>query len=159
MKLKIKYMRVNKDIDPLVVNPKGEWIDLRLAEDTHLSEGEFALLLLGIRVKIPEGFEAHIVPRSSTFRNFGILQTNSVGIIDSSYCGPNDEWKMPVIAMRAVGLISGARICQFRIVPSQFATKEQKYHWLTCNGIELVEEEWLNGTEENRGGFGSTGVK
>ncbi len=159
MKLKIKYMRVNKDIDPLVVNPKGEWIDLRLAEDTHLSEGEFALLLLGIRVKIPEGFEAHIVPRSSTFKNFGILQTNSVGIIDSSYCGPNDEWKMPVIAMRAVGLISGARICQFRIVPSQFATKEQKYHWLTCNGIELVEEEWLNGTEENRGGFGSTGVK
>ena len=159
MRLKIKYMRVNKDIDPLVVNPKGEWIDLRLAKDTHLSEGEFALLPLGIRVKIPNGFEAHIVPRSSTFKNFGIIQTNSVGIIDNSYCGPNDEWKMPVIAMRAVGLISGARICQFGIMPSQFATKEQKYLWLTCDGIELVEEEWLDGTEESRGGFGSTGVK
>ena len=158
MKLKIKYMRVNKDLDHLVVNPKGEWIDLRLANDIHLSEGEFALLSLGIRVKIPEGFEAYIVPRSSTFKNFGILQANSIGIIDSSYCGPNDIWKMPAFAIRAVGLIGGTRICQFKIMPSQFATKEQKDHWLTCDGIELMEEEWLDGSEESRGGFGSTGV-
>lgn len=158
MKLKIKYMRVNKDIDPLAVNPKGEWIDLRLAENAHLSQGEFKLLSLGIRMQIPEGYEVHVLPRSGTFKNFKLLMVNSVGIIDHTYAGPNDIWKFPALAMEAVGIIKNSRICQFRIVPSQFATTKQKQDWLMYDGIEFIEEEWLDGTEENRGGFSSTGV-
>ncbi len=151
-------MRVANGIDPIEINSKGEWIDLRLAEDTHLSQGEFKILSLGVRMQIPEGFEAHIVPRSSTFKNFKILQVNSQGVIDHSYSGEKDVWGFPALAMEAVAIKKNTRICQFRIMPSQFATKEQKYHWLTCDGIELVEEEWLKGNENSRGGFGSTGV-
>lgn len=159
MKLKIKYMRVSKDIDPLAVNPKGEWVDLRLAENAHLSQGEYKLLSLGIRMQIPKGYEAHILPRSGTYKNFKIILVNSERIIDHTYSGPNDIWRFPALAMEAVGIIKNSRICQFRIEPSQFATAKQKQDWLMYDGVEFVEEEWLDGTEENRGGFGSTGVK
>mgnify|MGYP003301275286 CR=1 FL=1 len=156
MNLIIRYKRV-RDIADLSVTSKGEWIDLHLAEDVRLSPGEFKLLPLGIRMKLPEGFEAHIAPRSSTFKNYKIIQVNSVGIVDSSYCGPNDEWKMPVYATEAVVVQKNTRICQFRIMPSQFADKDTKYNWLNSDGVRFVEQEWLEGNEESRGGFGSTG--
>ena len=156
MKLKINYKRTTKDIAPLEVIDKGEWIDLRVAEDVHLSEGEFKLVSLGVRLQIPEGFEAWVVPRSSTFRNFGIIQANSFGIIDSSYCGPNDVWKMTAYATRAVAILKDTRICQFRIMPSQKASKEVRELWNNCDGIELEEKDWI---ASDRGGFGSTGVK
>ena len=159
MKLTVKYMRICKDIAGLIVNSKGEWVDLHTAESVHLSQGEFKLIPLGIRVKLPEGFEAHIAPRSSTFKNYKIIQVNSVGVVDSSYSGPEDEWKMPVYATEAVAIQKGTRICQFRIMPSQFATKEQRLMWMMHDGVEFVEEEWLEGNEDSRGGFGSTGEK
>ena len=158
MNLIIKYIRT-KDVEPLQILDKGDWIDLRLAEDVHLSEGEFALLPLGVRVKLPDEFEAHIVPRSSTFKNYGIIQTNFMGIIDSSYCGPNDEWKMPVYATKAVAIQKNTRRCQFRIMPSQKSSSRVKTLWNWSEGIELTEEEWLSGEELSRGGFGSTGEK
>ena len=126
------------------VDGKSDWIDLRCAEDTVLKAGESALIPLGIAVKLPEGYEAHIVPRSSTFRNFGILQTNSMGVVDCSYCGDGDEWKMPVYAVRDTEIAAGDRICQFRIVKNQ-------------PKLTFREKDSLGGTD--RGGFGSTGVR
>ena len=82
------------------IDGKSDWIDLRSAVDVELKAGEFKLIHLGIAMKLPEGYEAHVVPRSSTYKNFGIIQTNHCGIIDSSYCGPNDYWYMPAYALR-----------------------------------------------------------
>ena len=152
-------MRTSEDIEPLKVSANGEWVDLRLAEDVRLSQGEFQLLSLGIRMLIPEGYEAHIIPRSGTYSKYKILQANSVGLIDHTYCGPKDIWKFPALAMETVDLLKNTRICQFRIVPSQFASADQKHNWLVCDKLEFVEEEWLEGNEESRGGFGSTGEK
>ena len=143
MKLIVRYMRICKDIAELKVDPKGEWVDLRVAENIHLSQGEFKLLPLGVRIKLPKGFEAHIAPRSSTFKNYKIIQVNSVGVVDSSYCGPNDEWKMPVYATEAVAIQKGTKICQFRIMKKQ-------------PSLKFVEGKM---TSTDRGGFGSTGTK
>ena len=159
MKIKIKYMRMCEGIDPPQILERGDWIDLRLAKDVHLSQGEFGLLPLGIRVKLPMGFEAYVVPRSSTYKNFKIIQVNSPGVIDNSYCGKDDEWKMPVVALEATAIQKNTRICQFRIMPNQKVGVEIKGMWNWAEGIELVEEEWLDGSEESRGGFGSTGEK
>ena len=158
-KIIIKYMRTDKTISPLEIIAKGDWIDLHLAETVHLSQGEYGLFSLGVRIKLPEEFEAWVVPRSGTFKNFGILQANSVGVIDSTYCGPNDIWKFPAYATKAVAIEKDTRICQFRIMPSQKASSKVKQLWDWADGIELVEEEWLEGNEESRGGFGSTGEK
>lgn len=158
-KIVIRYMRTDKTLSPLELIDKGEWIDLRLAETVHLSQGEFKLLSLGVRVRLPDEFEAWIVPRSGTFKNFGILQANSFGVIDSTYCGPDDVWKFPAYATKPVTIEKGTRICQFRIMPSQKAHSLTKELWDWADGIQLVEEEWLEGTEESRGGFGSTGEK
>lgn len=158
-KIVIRYMRTDKTLSPLELIDKGEWIDLRLAETVHLSQGEFKLLSLGIRMRLPDEFEAWVVPRSSTFKNFGILQANSFGVIDSKYCGPNDIWGFPAYATKAVAIEKGTRICQFRIMPSQKAHSLTKELWNWADGVQLVEEEWLEGTEESRGGFGSTGEK
>ena len=152
-------MRTDKSISPLEIIEKGDWIDLHLAEAVHLPQGEFKLLSLGVRIKLPEGFEAWVVPRSGTFKNFGILQANSMGVIDCSYNGPNDIWKFPAYATKAVSIEKDTRICQFRIMPSQKAPSAIKGMWNWADGIELVEEEWLEGNEESRGGFGSTGEK
>lgn len=152
-------MRTDKSISPIKIIEKGDWIDLHLAETVHMSEGEFKLLSLGVRIKLPDEFEAWVVPRSGTFKNFGILQTNSMGVIDCSYNGPNDIWKFPAYATKAVSIEKGTRICQFRIMPSQKAHPAIKSVWNLADGIELVEEEWLEGNEESRGGFGSTGEK
>ena len=158
-KIVIRYMRTDKTLSPLELIDKGEWIDLRLAETVHLSQGEFKLLSLGVRVRLPDEFEAWVVPRSGTFKNFGILQANSFGVIDSTYCGPDDIWKFPAYATKSVAIEKGTRICQFRIMPSQKALSLTKELWDWADGVQLVEEEWLEGTEESRGGFGSTGEK
>lgn len=141
MNIQIKY---HTDITPLEQKDGSDWIDLRAAEDVELFEGDFKLISLGISMKLPEGYEAHIVPRSSTFKNFGILQTNHFGVIDESYCGDNDVWKFPAYAIRHTVIHKDDRICQFRI-----EKKQPKVDF------EVVDK--LSDT--NRGGFGSTGVK
>ncbi|MBQ4258136.1 MAG: deoxyuridine 5'-triphosphate nucleotidohydrolase [Clostridia bacterium] len=140
MELLVKYH--NSRIDKIKKVEKGDWIDLRAAETVSLKAGEFRLISLGISVKLPEGYEAHIAPRSSTFRNWGILQVNSVGVVDESYCGEGDLWMMPVYATRDTVISENDRICQFRIV--------EKMPELT-----ITEVESLSGPD--RGGFGSTG--
>ena len=122
----------------------GDWIDLRAAKDYILVQGEYAMIDLGVSMKLPKGYEAHVAPRSSTFRHYGILMTNSFGVIDNSYSGTNDIWKMPVYATRGTVINKNDRICQFRIVPKQPEIV-----------FEVVNE--LDSTD--RGGFGSSGVQ
>ncbi len=124
------------------IDGKSDWIDLRASEEVELKAGEFKLIPLGVAMELPKGYEAHLVPRSSTFKTWGLLQTNSIGIIDGSYCGDNDMWKMPVYATRDVIIHVGDRIAQFRIMENQ-------------PRIVFEEVESLGNT--NRGGFGSTG--
>jgi dUTP pyrophosphatase len=141
--IRIKYL--NQDIKRLeYIEGKSDWIDLRAAERVELKAGDYRMIHLGVSMKLPEGFEAHIVPRSSTFKNFGIIQTNHCGIVDNTYCGPNDWWHMPVYALRDTVIEAGDRICQFRIQKNQPAIE-----------FEEVEEQ----AAEDRGGFGSTGTK
>ena len=140
MELIIKYH--NKNIDKIKKTEKGDWIDLRAAETVELKKGDFKLISLGVSIKLPKGYEAHIAPRSSTFKNYGILQVNSVGVVDESYCGEDDIWKMPVYATRDTVINENERICQFRIMQKM-------------PELEIVETEVLEG--ESRGGFGSTG--
>lgn len=144
MQIKIKYF--NKNIDKLKYiggAEKSNWIDLRAAETVILKAGDFALVPLGIAMKLPEGYEAHIAPRSSTFKNYGIIMTNSVGVVDTKFSGDNDQWRMPVYATRDTVIKENDRICQFRIVKCQ-------------PEIEFKEVEKMEDTD--RGGFGSTGV-
>ena len=139
--IKIKYH--TDEIEKLrYIDGKSDWIDLRAAEDVELKAGEFKLISLGVSMELPKGYEAHVVPRSSTFKTWGVLQTNSIGIIDESYCGDNDIWKMPVYATRDTTIHKNDRICQFRIEKHQPT-------------IMLEEVEHLEG--EERGGFGSSG--
>lgn len=139
--IKIKY---HNDIRPLEILDNGDWIDLRAAEDVNLEKGDFRLISLGVSMKLPEGYEAHIVPRSSTFKHWGIIQANHMGVIDNSYCGDNDIWKFPAIATRDAVIYKNDRICQFRIMKKQ-----------PCIRFDTVEH--LNGPD--RGGFGSSGRK
>ena len=140
--IKVNY---HKDRWPWLVemekNEKGDFIDLRAAEEYELKQGEFKLINLGISVQLPEGYHAEVVPRSSTYKNFGIIMSNSIGIIDESYCGDNDIWKFPAIAMRDTTIHTNDRICQFRIVKNRDMN------------IEVVDK--LD--NEDRGGIGSTG--
>lgn len=141
--IRIKYF--TDKIDKLdYIDGKSDWIDLRAAEDMTLKQGEYRLIPLGIAMELPEGYEAHVVPRSSTYKNFGIIQANHMGVIDGSYCGDNDMWYVPVIAMRDTRIRLNDRICQFRIVENQ-------------PKITFQEVEHLAG--EDRGGFGSTGKR
>lgn len=139
MKIKVKY---HTDILPLEMNDKGDWVDLRAAQDMKLWEGCSYRIPLGISVELPEGYEAHVAPRSSTFKNWGIIQTNSVGVIDNSYCGDNDIWMMPVYATRFTEIKKNDRICQFRIVEKQ-------------PNLEFETVDYLG--NDDRGGFGITG--
>ena len=142
-KIKIQYL--DDTVERLrCIDGKSDWIDLRAAEDTELQCGEFRLIPLGVAMQLPQGYEAHIVPRSSTFKNFGIIQTNHTGIIDNSYCGPNDWWYMPAYALRDTVIQKNDRRCQFRIVKNQ-------------PPLIFEETERLEGTD--RGGLGSTGVR
>lgn len=141
--IRIKYF--HPEMEKLTyIDGKSDWIDLRCAERTELKAGDFKLIPLGVAMALPAGYEAHVVPRSSTFKKWGILQTNSMGVIDNSYCGDNDQWRMPVLATRDTVLEFGDRICQFRIVENQ-------------PKIQFEEAEHLNGAD--RGGFGSTGSR
>ena len=140
--IKIKYH--NPNMDKIEKINCGDWIDLRSSETVELKAGEFKLISLGVSMKLPEGYEAHIVPRSSTFKNFGVIQTNHCGIIDNSYSGTNDVWMFPAYALRDTVINENDRICQFRIVEKM----------PQVNFEEVYE---LDSTE--RGGFGSTGIK
>jgi len=142
MNVYIKYF--SDDIVRIEKISKGDWIDLRSAEDVELKAGELKAIRLGVGMILPEGYEAHVAPRSSTFKNFGIIQTNSVGVIDNSYCGEEDEWRMAAYALRDTVIRKNDRICQFRIIEKQ-------------PEFEFVEVEHLK--DESRGGFGSTGIK
>lgn len=141
VEVKIKY-KDDKVKKLKYIDGRSDWIDLRAAEDVRMNAGEFALIPLGVAMELPQGYEAHIVPRSSTFKNFGIIQTNHMGVIDESYCGPGDWWFMPVYAVRDTLITRGDRICQFRIMEHQ-------------PKITFVESELYG---EDRGGHGSTGV-
>lgn len=150
--IKIKYF--DDELERLhYIDGKSDWIDLRAAEDTVIQEGEFKLIPLGVAMQLPEGYEAHVAPRSSTFKNYGLIMTNSVGVVDASYCGSNDQWFMPVYCLQGKEIINGRRatmvhkndrICQFRIMKNQ-------------PQIQFEEVKELPG--KNRGGHGSTGVK
>ena len=141
MNIKIKYF--SDKIEKLrYIDGKSDWIDLRCAEEISLKKGEFKLIPLGIGMKLPKGYEAHVVPRSSTFKNFGIIQTNHMGVIDYTYSGDNDQWFMPVYAVRDTEIHVNDRVCQFRVMENQPA-------------IEFDEVDYLD--ETDRGGFGSTG--
>ena len=123
---------------------KGDWIDLRLAETVTLKKGEYQLLSLGVSIKLPKGYEALVAPRSSTFKNYGILLANSIGIIDETYCGNNDIWRFPALATRDITIPADTRIAQFRIIKHQ-------------PKIEFIIADKLSNS--NRGGIGSTGTK
>ena len=138
--IQIKY---HTDIEPLEQKEGSDWIDLRAAEEVKMSPNQFKLIPLGVSMKLPEGYEAHIVPRSSTFKTWGIIQTNHMGVIDESYCGDDDQWMMPVLATKAVIIHKNDRICQFRIVKKQ---------------PKIIFQEVDTLGEESRGGFGSTGI-
>lgn len=139
--IKIQYL--DDSITRLKKIEKGDWIDLYAAENTVVKENEVTLIPLGIAMKLPDGYEAHLAPRSSTFKNFKIIQANSVGVIDNSYCGPDDWWYFPAISLSGERMIKkNEKICQFRIIEKQ---------------PEIVFEEVKNLTDKNRGGFGSTG--
>lgn len=140
-KIKVKYF--DKDIEKLKITPNGDWIDLRSAETVHLKKGEFHLIPLGVGMKLPEGYEANIVPRSSTYKNFKIIQTNCLAVIDNSYSGDSDQWFYPVVAMEDTIIHKNDRICQFRI--------NEKMPM-----VEFKEVEHLD--EVSRGGFGSSGI-
>ncbi|RHQ65179.1 deoxyuridine 5'-triphosphate nucleotidohydrolase [Clostridium sp. AF24-2LB] len=138
--IKIKYL--SNEIEKLEKISVGDWIDLRCAKETILKAGEFALIPLGVAMQLPKGYEALMVPRSSTFKHFGIIQTNSMSVIDESYRGDNDQWHFPAYAMRDTVIHINDRICQFRIVKHQ-------------PEIEFQKVEDLGNLD--RGGIGSTG--
>ena len=139
--IKIKYF--TEKIEKLTyIDGKSDWIDLRAAESVDLKKGEFKLIPLGVAMELPKGYEAHIVPRSSTFKNFGIIQTNHQGVVDSSYCGDNDQWFMPALAVRDTHIECNDRICQFRIM--------ENHPKILFEEVKVLEG-------KDRGGFGSTG--
>ena len=139
MKIKVKY---HADIYPIEKFENGDWIDLRAAEDVKLKEGEFKLISLGVSMQLPPGYEAIVVPRSSTFKHWGILQTNHCGVIDNSYCGDNDIWMFPALATRDVFIEKNSRICQFRI--------QQKMQYVSFETVD-------NLGNPDRKGIGSSG--
>jgi len=148
-RIRIKYF--NDDIDKIEKIANGDWIDLRAAEDISFEKNDFKMIPLGIAMELPEGYEAHVVPRSSTFKNYGIIMTNSTGIIDNTYCGDNDQWKFPAYCLEPRNFVDGKnvtlikkndRICQFRIVANQ---------------PHIVFDTVSKLGNDDRNGFGSTG--
>lgn len=137
--IKIKYLRDIEKIKPLEV---GDWVDLRAAEDVTMFAGEYKAIPLGVAMELPAGYEALVAPRSSTFKKYGILLANSIGIIDESYKGDNDEWHFLAYAERETIIPKNERICQFRIIEHQPA-------------VSFCEVESLGNAD--RGGIGSTG--
>ena len=141
--IKIKYF--TDEIEKLTyIGGKSDWIDLRAAKKVEMKAGDFCLIPLGVAMELPKGYEAHIVPRSSTFKNFGIIQTNHMGVIDETYCGNNDQWFFPAYALRDTVIEVNDRICQFRIMKHQ---------------PSIYSEEVPELISEDRGGHGSTGKR
>lgn len=140
--IKVRYL--DGEIQRLKQIEKGDWIDLRSRINIHLDSFQFAMIPLGVAMELPEGYEAIIAPRSSTFKRYGLIQTNGIGIVDNSYCGNNDEWMLPVYAIRDTYIQKGDRIAQFRILKSQGI-------------LDIKEVNQLQG--KDRVGFGSTGRK
>ena len=142
-KIRIKYL--SNQIEPLeYIGGKSDWIVLQAAENVDLKAGDFKLIPLGVAMQLPKGYEAHIIPRSSTFKNFGVIQANHMGMVDESYCGDNDQWYFPAIAMRDTSIKIGDRICQFRIMENQ--------PQLSFEVVETLGN-------KDRGGIGSTGTR
>ena len=155
LKIKIKYFEGAKELEKI---SKGDWIDLYANKDMFIAEGERAMIPLGVAMELPEGYEAHVVPRSSTFKTWGLIQTNHMGVIDHSYRGNNDQWHMPVyclegkdrmwltetVGRKGTYICKGDKICQFRIMEIQPEIEFEK--------VEVLEN-------EDRNGFGSTGAK
>lgn len=137
-------VRYHADVPPLQKLPQGDWIDLRAAETMEMRAGDYRLIPLGVSMRLPKGYEAHVAPRSSTFKKWGILMTNSIGIIDESYCGDGDQWYFSAVALRDTRIEKNDRICQFRIVKKM-------------PDVALETVEFLSAPD--RGGFGSTGEK
>ena len=142
MKIKVKYF--DPEIEKLQKISKGDWIDLRSAETVDIKAGEYRLIRLGVGMILPDGYEAIVAPRSSTPSKFGVLLSNSIGVIDNSYSGDADEWRFPALAIRDTHIEKGDRICQFRIIKNM-------------DPVEIVEVDRLN--EISRGGIGSTGKR
>ena len=136
-------IRYHADLPPLEKLPQGDWIDLRAAETVDMKAGEYRLISLGVSMRLPEGYEAHVAPRSSTFKKWGILMANSVGVIDESYCGDNDIWRFSALAMRDTRIEKGDRICQFRLV--------KKMPEVALEAVDFL-------AAPDRGGIGSTGT-
>jgi dUTP pyrophosphatase len=177
--MKIKVLEKTKGCSPIIFDC-GDWFDLALAEDVTLQcpqahkmhiRGksnpdipevrtrdvvfDYAILKLGVAMELPKGYEAILVPRSSTFKKYGLMQTNSIGVIDNSYSSEEDEWGLPVVATRKITIPKGTRVAQFRIQLSQKATMWQKIKWLFSSNPELIPVSSLN--NPTRSGFGSTG--
>lgn len=138
--IKIKYFT---DVEPIEKITQGDLIDLRSAVDIEMKAGEFKLIPLGVAMELPKNYKANVYPRSSTYKNFGIILANSVGQIDESYCGDNDQWMFPAIAMRDTVIHKNDRICQFEI-----QKKMPPIEFITVDKLE----------NEDRGGIGSTGL-
>lgn len=141
MDIKVKYF--TDKIDKLQKIEQGDWIDLRVAEDVHMKAGEFKVLHLGVAMQLPAGYEAIVAPRSSTYKNWGIVLSNSIGVIDGSYCSDQDEWRAPVIALMDTDIPINTRLFQFRIQKNQ-----PKLNFITVDDLD----------NPDRGGIGSTGV-
>ena len=136
-------VRYHADIHTLEITEKGDWIDLRVAEDVEMKAGDFKLISLGVSMKLPPGYEALVIPRSSIFKNWRLIQTNHCGLIDNSYCGDDDVWMFPALATRDVLIEKNSRICQFRI--------QKKMGCVTLTTVSHLDG-------PNRNGIGSTGV-
>ena len=139
--IKIKYVT---DIKPIEIAEKGDWIDLRAGKTVELEPFEYAQIPLGVCMQIPHGYTAIIAPRSSTYKKWGIIQVNSIGVIDESYNGDNDQWCLPVVALRTTKIYKNDRICQFRLIKK-------------TDGIDFTRVDHLDNPD--RGGFGSTGSR
>lgn len=168
---KIKVKVLNKKCTPSIIG-KGDWIDLKAAKSVkieaptanreHVVNGKKVrdinflntLVPLGVIIKVPDGCEAVMLPRSSSMKHYGFIQSNSEGVIDHSYCGPTDEWKLPITGITQGYIAEGDRVCQFRIQLSQKATIWQKIKWFFSNGVKIEIVDWIDGID--RGGFGST---
>ena len=172
MKLKIKVKELTEGCMPEIIE-KGDWIDLKAAEDVEIhqpyanilhktTKGAYrdveinsALIPLGIAMQFPKGFEGYLLPRSSSYKNYGFIVTNSKGIIDQTYCGDHDEWKLPIVSLKPTTIHKGDRVAQFRVQLSQKATLWQKIKWLLSSGVKLVKVDNLG---NNNRGMNVTGV-
>lgn len=172
MKQKIKIKKLGRPFPIPEITKKGDWIDLRAAEDVMLAAPyatqarkgverkvifEQAVIPLGVAMQLPKGYEAIVNSRSSIYKNFFVMLVNGQGVIDNSYCGDNDQWFAQVLAFADTKIEAGDRICQFRIQLSQKATFWQKLKWLFSNGVKIEIVDELG--NPNRGGHGHSGIK